>query len=83
MLFGLSFTLITNLSELALILGFITTHFVGVMMSGLISYSPTNEKSVEAIRLPLENFSSFRSVLIVIEGRLIQPCKAPIMRVLW
>jgi len=46
-LFALSFTLITNLSELALILGFITTHFVGVMMSGLISYSPTNEKSAE------------------------------------
>ena len=46
-LFALSFTLITNLSELALILGFITTHFVGVMMSGLISYSPTSEKSNE------------------------------------
>ena len=46
-LFALSFTLITNLSELALILGFITTHFVGVMMFGLISYSPTSEKSNE------------------------------------
>ena len=46
-LFALSFTLITNLSELALILGFIITHFVGVMMSGLISYSPTSEKSNE------------------------------------
>ena len=44
-LFALSFTLITNLSELALILGFITAHFVGVMMSGLISYSPTNNKT--------------------------------------
>lgn len=41
-LFALSFTLITSLSELALILGFILTHFVGVMMSGLISYSPTS-----------------------------------------
>ena len=46
-LFALSFTLITKLSELALILGFIATHFVGVMMSGLISYSPTSEKSNE------------------------------------
>ena len=44
-LFALSFTLITNLSELALILGFIATHFVGVMMSGLISYSPTSNKT--------------------------------------
>ena len=43
--FALSFTLITNLSELALILGFITTHFVGVMMSGFISYSPTSDKT--------------------------------------
>ena len=44
-LFALSFTLITNLSELALILGFITTHFVGVMISGLIGYSPTSNKT--------------------------------------
>ena len=44
-LFALSFTLITNLNELALILGFIATHFVGVMMSGLISYSPTGNKT--------------------------------------
>ena len=44
-LFALSFSLITNLSELALILGFITTHFVGVMMSGLIGYSPTSNKT--------------------------------------
>ncbi len=44
-LFALSFALITNLSELALILGFVTTHFVGVMMSGLISYSPTSDKT--------------------------------------
>jgi ATP synthase protein I len=40
-LFALSFTLITNLNELALILGFIATHFVGVIMSGFISYSPS------------------------------------------
>ena len=40
-LFALSFTLVTNLNELALILGFIATHFVGVMMSGFISYSPS------------------------------------------
>ncbi|MED5410932.1 MAG: ATP synthase subunit I [Pseudomonadota bacterium] len=44
-LFALSFALITNLSELALILGFITTHFVGVMISGLIGYSPTSNKT--------------------------------------
>lgn len=44
-LFALSFTLITNLNELALILGFVATHFVGVMMSGLISYSPTSDKT--------------------------------------
>ncbi len=44
-LFALSFALITNLSELALILAFVTTQFVGVMMSGLISYSPTSDKT--------------------------------------
>jgi len=41
-LFALSFTLITNLNELALILGFTLIHFVGVVMSGFISYSPTH-----------------------------------------
>ena len=44
-LFALSFALITSLHELALILGFIATHFVGVMMSGLISYGPSSNKS--------------------------------------
>jgi len=44
-LFALSFTLITSLNELALILGFIVTHFVGVMMSGLISYSPSTNRT--------------------------------------
>lgn len=39
-LFALSFTLITNLVELALILGFIAIHFTGVMVSAFISYSP-------------------------------------------
>ena len=43
-LFALSSGLICNLNELALILGFIATHFVGVMMSGLISYSPSSNK---------------------------------------
>lgn len=43
-LFALSFALISSLNELALILGFIATHFVGVMMSGLISYSPSSNK---------------------------------------
>lgn len=38
-LFALSFTLITNLSEIALILGFIVVQFAGVVMSGLVSYS--------------------------------------------
>ena len=44
-LFALSFALISSLNELALILGFIATHFVGVMMSGLISSSPSSNKS--------------------------------------
>lgn len=42
--FTLSFTLITRLHELALILGFVVTHFVGVGMSGFISYSPSSNK---------------------------------------
>ena len=40
-LFALSFTLITNLHELALILGFIAIHFFGVMVSAFISYTPS------------------------------------------
>ena len=44
-LFALSFTLITNLNELALILGFTLIHFVGVVMSGLISYGPSQKKT--------------------------------------
>lgn len=44
-LFALSFALITSLNEIALILGFIVTHFAGVMMSGLISYSPFSKRS--------------------------------------
>jgi ATP synthase protein I len=43
--FALSFALITTLNELALILGFILTQFVGVAMSGFISYSPVVNKS--------------------------------------
>lgn len=42
-LFALSFTLITSLNELALIIGFILTHFIGVMMSGMISYRPSSK----------------------------------------
>ena len=42
--FALSFALISSLNELALILGFIATHFVGVMMAGLISSSPSSHK---------------------------------------
>ena len=44
-LFALSFTLITSLNELALILGFTLVHFVGVVMSGFISYSPPQNKT--------------------------------------
>lgn len=40
-LFALSFTLITNLHELALILGFIAVHFIGVMVSAFINYTPS------------------------------------------
>ena len=45
MLFALSFTLVTSLNEFALIIGFITTHFVGVVMSGFIGYSPTRKNT--------------------------------------
>ena len=44
-LFALSFTLVTNLDELALISGFVATHFVGVVMSGTIDYSPTRKNT--------------------------------------
>ena len=45
MLFALSFTLITSLNEIALLLGFTLTHFTGVVMSGFISYSPSTNKT--------------------------------------
>lgn len=44
-LFAFAFALITSLNEGALIIGFVITHFVGVVMSGLINYSPTNNKA--------------------------------------
>ncbi len=44
-LFALSFTLITTINELALILGFAVTHFVGVMASGFISYIPSRHNT--------------------------------------
>ena len=44
-LFALSFTLITSLNELALILGFTLIHFVGVVMSGFIGTSPSHNKT--------------------------------------
>ena len=44
-LFALSFTLVTSLDELALIAGFVATHFVGVGMSGTIDYSPTRKNT--------------------------------------
>lgn len=44
-LFALSFTLITNVNEISLILGFIAVHFAGVITSGLVSYSPTGNNA--------------------------------------
>ena len=44
-LFALCFSLITNLNELALILGFIAIQLVGVMMSGMISFNPTSNRT--------------------------------------
>ena len=44
-LFALSFTLVTSLNELALIAGFVAAHFVGVVMSGTIDYSPTRKNT--------------------------------------
>ena len=44
-LFALSFTLVTSLDELALIAGFVAAHFVGVVMSGAIDYSPTRKNT--------------------------------------
>ena len=44
-LFALSFTLVTSLNEFALIAGFVATHFVGVVMSGFIDYSPTRKNT--------------------------------------
>ncbi|MEX0963748.1 MAG: ATP synthase subunit I [Pseudohongiellaceae bacterium] len=44
-LFALSFTLITNLNELALMSGFAVVHFMGVMASGLISFNPAVSKT--------------------------------------
>ena len=44
-LFALTFALITNINEVALIAGFITIQFIGIMMSGLINQSPTGTKT--------------------------------------
>ena len=44
-LFALSFTLVTSLDELALIVGFVAAHFVGVVMSGIIDFSPTRKNT--------------------------------------
>ena len=44
-LFALSFTLVTSLDELALIVSFVAAHFVGVVMSGTIDYSPTRKNT--------------------------------------
>ena len=39
--FVLIFTLITTINEVALITGFLATHIVGIVMSGMIDYSPS------------------------------------------
>ncbi len=44
-LFALSFALISSLHEIALILGFIVAHFVGVVMSGFINSRPFSNRS--------------------------------------
>lgn len=44
-LFALSFSLITNLNEPALILGFGVIHFTGIVASGVIIYSPPDNKT--------------------------------------
>lgn len=44
-LFALCFSLISNVSEVALILGFIVVQFTGVIMSGFIGYAPTGTKT--------------------------------------
>jgi ATP synthase protein I len=44
-LFALCFSLIGNVNEIALILGFIVIQFVGVIMSGFIGYTPTGNKT--------------------------------------
>lgn len=45
LLFALTFTLITAISEAALIGGFFAAQFVGIMMSGMIDYSPAGNNS--------------------------------------
>ena len=44
-LFALSFTLVTSLDELALIASVVAAHYVGVVMSGTIDYSPTRKNT--------------------------------------
>ena len=44
-LFALSFSLLTDISELALILGFVVTHFVGVAMSGFMRFNPAGNNT--------------------------------------
>ena len=44
-LFALSFTLVDNLNEISLIVGFIVVHFAGVIMSGFVGYSPAGNNT--------------------------------------
>ena len=45
LLFALTFTLLTAINEAALIGGFFVAQFVGIMMSGMINYSPAGNNS--------------------------------------
>jgi ATP synthase protein I len=45
LLFALAFTLIETINEAALIAGFLVAQFVGIIMSGMIDYSPVVSKS--------------------------------------
>ena len=45
LLFALTFTLITSLNEAALIAGFLVAQVVGIVMSGMINYSPAVNNS--------------------------------------
>ena len=45
LLFALTFTLVSVINEAAVIGGFFAVQFVGIMMSGMINYSPAGNNS--------------------------------------